>query len=417
MPSKDEPIQIESGGRVWSPENNDGEFHGPVSVRQALARSINVPAVRAAQEVGIESVAVFSEADRRAAHVLMADRAVAIGPAPAAQSYLVLDRIIEACRETGADAVHPGYGFLSENAELAEACARAGITFIGPPAPAIRLMGSKTAARAAVQAAGTPVVPGDSGPAGAGFPDAEIAFAQEVFGLTLGTNFQDPHHPEDGRRNVLLLADRPDRLAGRLGLAPDAFEARLSRLRAALLAVRDRRERPRTDDKVLAGWNGLMIAGLADGGRVLEEPRYVEAARRAAGFVLASLRGEDGTLLRSWRAGQARIGAFLEDYALLIRGLLALHRATGERHWLDRSAELASEARSRFGDASRGLRGVGHSLNRLLTADTNVQGVYDVTPELRSTTTVGAQFFRQKGESAGGTGRSLPLGSGTVSGV
>jgi len=136
---------------------------------------IAVRVMRTLRELGIESVAVFSEADRRAAHVLMADRAIAIGPAPAAQSYLVIDRLIEACRESGADAVHPGYGFLSENAGFAAACAAAGITFIGPPPAAMRLMGSKTAARAAVQAAGAPVVPGDSGPEGSGFPDAGAA--------------------------------------------------------------------------------------------------------------------------------------------------------------------------------------------------------------------------------------------------
>ena len=138
---------------------------------------IAVRVMRTLRELGIESVAVFSEADRRAAHVLMADRAIAIGPAPAAESYLVIDRLIEACRSSGADAVHPGYGFLSENAAFAAACAQAGITFIGPSPEAMRLMGSKTAARAAVQAAGTPVVPGDSGPGGAGFPDASAALA------------------------------------------------------------------------------------------------------------------------------------------------------------------------------------------------------------------------------------------------
>jgi acetyl-CoA carboxylase biotin carboxylase subunit len=120
---------------------------------------------------------VFSEVDRLAPHVLMADAAVPIGPAPAAQSYLVIDKIIDACRQSGADAVHPGYGFLSENEDFAEACAAAGITFIGPSADAMRRMGNKTEARKTVSAAGAPVVPGDNGPDGNGFPDAELALA------------------------------------------------------------------------------------------------------------------------------------------------------------------------------------------------------------------------------------------------
>jgi acetyl-CoA carboxylase biotin carboxylase subunit len=125
--------------------------------------------IRACREAEIGTVAVFSEADRGALHVRMAGEAVAIGPAPARESYLVVDKILDAARRCGADAVHPGYGFLSENADFAEACAAAGITFIGPPAAAIRVMGGKTSARALMQAAGVPVVPGDNGAGGKGF--------------------------------------------------------------------------------------------------------------------------------------------------------------------------------------------------------------------------------------------------------
>jgi 3-methylcrotonyl-CoA carboxylase alpha subunit len=117
--------------------------------------------VRACRELGIESIAVYSGADRGAPHVTAADRAIAIGPAPPAESYLSIPRLIDAARATGADAVHPGYGFLSENAAFAEACLRAGLIFVGPPPAVIAQMGSKIFARRLVAAAGVPVVPGE----------------------------------------------------------------------------------------------------------------------------------------------------------------------------------------------------------------------------------------------------------------
>jgi acetyl-CoA carboxylase biotin carboxylase subunit len=138
---------------------------------------IAVRVMRTCHERGIETAAVYSEVDRLAPHVLMADHAVPIGPAAAAQSYLSIDKIIDACRCAGADAVHPGYGFLSENEDFAEACAAAGIVFVGPSADSMRRMGNKPSARQAVAAAGAPVVPGDNGPAGNGFPDPESALA------------------------------------------------------------------------------------------------------------------------------------------------------------------------------------------------------------------------------------------------
>ncbi|HSL20864.1 MAG TPA: acetyl-CoA carboxylase biotin carboxylase subunit [Vicinamibacterales bacterium] len=116
--------------------------------------------IRACRERDLETVAVYSEIDAAAPHVRAAGRAVCLGPAPAAESYLRIDRILEAAHATGADAVHPGYGFLSESAAFAEACASSGLTFIGPPAHAIRLMGSKVAARELMERAGVPVVPG-----------------------------------------------------------------------------------------------------------------------------------------------------------------------------------------------------------------------------------------------------------------
>ena len=119
--------------------------------------------IRTARRMGVGTVAVYSEADRDALHVSMADEAVLIGGAPPGESYLRADRILEACRVTGAEAVHPGYGFLSENAEFAELCADNGLVFIGPPAAAIRDMGSKSAAKQIMGDADVPLVPGYHG--------------------------------------------------------------------------------------------------------------------------------------------------------------------------------------------------------------------------------------------------------------
>jgi acetyl-CoA carboxylase, biotin carboxylase subunit len=121
---------------------------------------IAVRILRTLREMGIGSVAIYSDADRASLHVRMADEAAHVGASPSSESYLRADRILEAARVHGADAIHPGYGFLSENADFAEACASAGIVFIGPPAEAIRKMGSKTGARELAVAAGVPVVPG-----------------------------------------------------------------------------------------------------------------------------------------------------------------------------------------------------------------------------------------------------------------
>jgi len=121
---------------------------------------IAVRVIRTLHEMGIAAVAVYSEADRAALHVRMADEAYLIGPAPARESYLVPEKILDVARRAGAEGIHPGYGFLSENADFAEACAAAGVVFIGPPASAMRAMASKPAARALMTAAGVPVVPG-----------------------------------------------------------------------------------------------------------------------------------------------------------------------------------------------------------------------------------------------------------------
>lgn len=116
--------------------------------------------MRSAKEIGIKTVAVFSEADRDALHVRYADEAICIGPAPSNQSYLVAEKIIEACKITGAEAIHPGYGFLSENAAFAKKVADAGLILIGPSAKAMEIMGNKLSAKAAALKYNIPMVPG-----------------------------------------------------------------------------------------------------------------------------------------------------------------------------------------------------------------------------------------------------------------
>jgi 3-methylcrotonyl-CoA carboxylase alpha subunit len=119
--------------------------------------------IRTARRLGVRAVAVYSEADATARHVRMADAAVCIGPAAVRESYLNIERIIAAAQETGARAIHPGYGFLSENEEFAQACVANGLVFIGPPVAAIRAMGSKSAAKTLMEKAGVPLVPGYHG--------------------------------------------------------------------------------------------------------------------------------------------------------------------------------------------------------------------------------------------------------------
>jgi acetyl-CoA/propionyl-CoA carboxylase biotin carboxyl carrier protein len=141
---------------------------------------IAVRIMRACEELGIETVAVYSELDRDAVHVRRAGEAYLLGPGPASESYLVIDKIIDAVKRSGAEAVHPGYGFLAENAAFAAALEEAGITFIGPPASAIEAMGSKTRARELMAKAGVPIVPGTTEPV------ATIEDAQRVIEESIG---------------------------------------------------------------------------------------------------------------------------------------------------------------------------------------------------------------------------------------
>jgi acetyl-CoA carboxylase biotin carboxylase subunit len=168
---------------------------------------IAVRVIRTLHEMGIRAVAIYSDADRAALHVRMADEAYHVGPAPARESYLNIERVLDAARRAGADAIHPGYGFLSENAAFAEACERAGIVFIGPPPSAMRAMGSKTAAREKMAAAGVPIVPG----AQSGSVE-ELARAAEQVGYPVMLKAA-----AGGGGKGMRLVERPEDL-------PEAFE-------------------------------------------------------------------------------------------------------------------------------------------------------------------------------------------------
>src|SRR5437764_8934081 len=135
---------------------------------------IAIRVMRTLEELGIASVAVYSEPDRDALHARRADEAYLLGPGPANESYLVVEKIIDVAQRAGAEAIHPGYGFLAENAAFARACDEAGIVFVGPPADAIDAMGSKTRARELMKEAGVPIVPGTTDPVDTGEDAARV---------------------------------------------------------------------------------------------------------------------------------------------------------------------------------------------------------------------------------------------------
>ncbi|HLK60598.1 MAG TPA: acetyl-CoA carboxylase biotin carboxylase subunit [Chthonomonadaceae bacterium] len=164
---------------------------------------IAVRILRACREVGVSPIAVYSEADRNAPHVALADAAVCIGPASAAESYLRIDHLLAAARQTEADAIHPGYGFLSERAEFAQACADAGITFVGPSAAVIRLLGDKIAAKQTMQAAGVPTVPGYNG-------DDQSDARLEREAAQIGTPLLIKAAAGGGGRGMRIVQDRTD---------------------------------------------------------------------------------------------------------------------------------------------------------------------------------------------------------------
>jgi acetyl-CoA carboxylase biotin carboxylase subunit len=214
---------------------------------------IAVRVIRACRDMSLATVAVFSECDRAARHVRMADEAVAIGPSLPAESYLRIDRIIDAARACGADAIHPGYGFLSENEDFAAACRDAGITFIGPSAEAIALMGSKTAARRAAIAAGVPVVPGTEEPLAAEVPDAVIVERARTIGFPVMIKAVAGGGGK-GMRVVRSAADLPSAIRAARSEAGAAFGD-------SAIYLERRLERPRhIEVQLLADHHGTVLA-------------------------------------------------------------------------------------------------------------------------------------------------------------
>jgi uncharacterized protein YyaL (SSP411 family) len=171
-------------------------------------------------------------------------------------------------------------------------------------------------------------------------------FAQ-VYGMKRDSNFE-------GNRYVLLEPRPRAEQADNLRTTPDELENRLRPLRALLLTVRERRPGPLRDDKILTAWNGLMITAYADGYRILKNDRHRQTAEKAAEFILKHLRDPSGRLLRTYRAGQAKLSGYLEDYAFLIQGLLRLHAATNESRWLDYARTLTDRMIADFADPEDG---------------------------------------------------------------
>jgi uncharacterized protein YyaL (SSP411 family) len=169
--------------------------------------------------------------------------------------------------------------------------------------------------------------------------DADAAIAW--FGATDEGNFVDPHDPRPGLNVLVAVPPQPP---------PEQRE----RIRARLLSARDQRTRPGLDDKRLTSWNALMLAALADAGAGLGDPRYLDAARTCAEFVLSALRDDRGRLLRSYAAGEGRLDAYLEDYAFLLEAFIVLFEATCEERWFDEARALADTLIARFGDPQNG---------------------------------------------------------------
>ena len=162
---------------------------------------------------------------------------------------------------------------------------------------------------------------------------ADYSLFARIYGMNGEPNFEKEYY-------VPMLSETRSELASKYEMSRQQLEVKLRPIRQQLFSLRAKRVRPFTDDKVLTSWNGLMIRGFADAGRLLKQPGYIETAEKAATFVLEQLSDEKGRLLRTYRGGEAKLNAYLVDYAFLVEGLLSLHRATGKKAWLDEADRL-----------------------------------------------------------------------------
>ena len=184
-------------------------------------------------------------------------------------------------------------------------------------------------------------------------PPADADLAVRLFGVKAGGNYAEAGRKRNGR-NILHLAEPLDQVASESQLTVDELILRLGRIRNMLFKAREKRVRPAKDDKILADWNGLMIAALAKASSVLGEPRYLQAAVKAAGFFLEKMRDKNGTLYHRYAKGERAIEGFLDDYAFLVWGLLEIYESSFEEAYLEKAVELTNTMISRFWDSEDG---------------------------------------------------------------
>lgn len=177
--------------------------------------------------------------------------------------------------------------------------------------------------------------------------EEQFELASKVYRYDQEPNFESEYYAPDPRKSLTEAAAANE-------LSFSELMDQLSEINQKMFEIRSERERPITDVKILSAWNGLMIAGLADVGRILDEPAYVESASKAADFVLENLRDEDGRLLRSYAKDEAKLNAYIDDYAFFVSGLIGLHKATDDEKWLDLAKEITDAQINWFWDEERG---------------------------------------------------------------